>query len=102
MADIVSKVNVLRQARPDGFVLSIIGIAALASIFPASGTSETVLNWATKIGIGLLFLIYGARLSPQEAWQGVKAWRLHSVVLAATYILFPSSAWRCGSWNRKC
>ncbi|WP_089248745.1 bile acid:sodium symporter family protein [Rhodococcoides kyotonense] len=81
--------NVLRQARPDGFVLGIIAIAGLASIFPAAGTAETVLGWATKIAIGLLFLIYGARLSPQEAWEGVKHWRLHSVVLATTYLLFP-------------
>ncbi|WP_037160728.1 bile acid:sodium symporter family protein [Rhodococcoides fascians] len=81
--------NFLRQIRPDGFVLSIIAIAVLASIFPASGTSETVLTWVTRVAIGLLFLIYGARLSPQEAWHGVKHWRLHSVVLATTYLVFP-------------
>nr|WP_296776961.1 bile acid:sodium symporter family protein [Rhodococcus sp. (in: high G+C Gram-positive bacteria)] len=81
--------NFLRQARPDGFVLGIFATAALASILPATGTAETVLGWCTKIAIGLLFLIYGARLSPQEAWQGVKHWRLHSVVLATTYVLFP-------------
>ncbi|MBY6411956.1 bile acid:sodium symporter [Rhodococcus sp. BP-252] len=81
--------NVLRQARPDGFVLGIFAVAGLASIFPATGTAEDVLGWATKIAIGLLFLIYGARLSPQEAWEGVKHWRLHSVVLAMTYVIFP-------------
>lgn len=85
----MSRVNVLRQARPDGFVLGIFAVAGLASIFPATGTAETVLGWATKIAIGLLFLLYGARLSPQEAWEGVKHWRLHSVVLAMTYVIFP-------------
>lgn len=85
----MSRVNVLRQARPDGFVLGIFAVAGLASIFPATGTAENVLGWATKIAIGLLFLIYGARLSPQEAWEGVKHWRLHSVVLAMTYVIFP-------------
>lgn len=87
--DIVSRVNFLRGARPDGFVLGIFATAAMASILPATGTAETVLGWCTKFAIGLLFLIYGARLSPQEAWQGVKHWRLHSVVLATTYVLFP-------------
>ncbi|MDJ0393584.1 bile acid:sodium symporter family protein [Rhodococcus sp. G-MC3] len=81
--------NFLRDAKPDGFVLGIIGVAAAASIFPATGTAETILGWVTKIAIGLLFLIYGARLSPQQAWQGVKHWRLHSVVLVTTYVLFP-------------
>lgn len=88
-ADIVSRVNLLRQAKPDGFVLGIIGVAVLASILPATGTAENVLGWTTKFAIGLLFLIYGARLSPREAWEGVTHWRLHSVVLATTYIVFP-------------
>lgn len=87
--DIVSRVNFFRRAKPDGFVLGIIGVAVLASILPATGTAEDVLGWVTKVAIGLLFLIYGARLSPQEAWEGVRHWRLHSVVLAATYLLFP-------------
>lgn len=81
--------NFLRQARPDGFVLGIVGVAVLASVFPAAGTAEQILGWTTKIAIGLLFLIYGARLSPREAWEGVKHWQLHSVVLATTYVLFP-------------
>ncbi|NMM90768.1 hypothetical protein B2J88_41675 [Rhodococcus sp. SRB_17] len=73
----------------DGFILGIIAAAVLGSVFPASGSAETVLDWATKIAIGFLFLLYGARLSPQEAWKGVKHWRLHSVVLASTFLLFP-------------
>ncbi|MGU3436275.1 bile acid:sodium symporter family protein [Actinomycetes bacterium M1A6_2h] len=79
----------LAAVKLDGFVLGIIAAAILASIFPASGTSEDVLTWVTKISVALLFLLYGARLSPKEALEGVKHWRLHSVVLAATYILFP-------------
>ncbi|QNG20497.1 bile acid:sodium symporter [Rhodococcus triatomae] len=73
----------------DGFVLAIFGMVAVASIFPASGQAAVVVDWATKIAIGLLFLIYGARLSPAEAWQGVKHWRLHAVILAITFVLFP-------------
>lgn len=73
----------------DGFILSIIAVAILGTLFPVSGTSETVLDWVTKIAIGFLFLLYGARLSPAEALQGLKHWRLHSVVFAATFVLFP-------------
>ena len=73
----------------DGFVLSILGVAVLASVFPASGTGADVVDWATKIAIGLLFLLYGTRLSPREALDGLTHWRLHSVVLASTFVLFP-------------
>lgn len=73
----------------DGFVLSIIAIAILASIFPAKGSGTDVLAWIIKIAIAALFLLYGARLSPREALEGLKHWRLHGVVLAATFVVFP-------------
>ncbi|MDV7087521.1 bile acid:sodium symporter family protein [Rhodococcus opacus] len=73
----------------DGFVLGIVAVAILGSVFPMSGTGQTALEWATRIAIGILFLLYGARLSPQEALKGLKHWRLHSVVFAATFVLFP-------------
>lgn len=73
----------------DGFILAIIAVAILGSLFPVSGSGQTVLDWATKIAIGFLFLLYGARLSPAEALQGLKHWRLHSVVFASTFVLFP-------------
>lgn len=74
----------------DPFLLGIFAVAALASLFPATGTAEDVLGWVTRIAIALLFLIYGARLSPRDAWNGVKHWRLHAVILACTYLLFPA------------
>lgn len=74
----------------DPFLLGIFAVAALASLFPATGTAGDVLGWVTRIVIALLFLIYGARLSPRDAWNGVKHWRLHSVILACTYLLFPA------------
>ena len=73
----------------DGFVLSIIAVAVLASILPAKGSGTDVLAWVIKIAIAALFLLYGARLSPREALEGLKHWRLHGVVLAATFVVFP-------------
>ncbi len=79
----------LSRFHVDGFILSIIAVAVLASIFPASGAGATTLEWATKIAIAFLFLLYGARLHPREALEGLRHWRLHSVVFAATFVLFP-------------
>jgi sodium/bile acid cotransporter 7 len=36
-----------------------------------------------------LFFLYGARLSTREALDGLRHWRLHVTVLAATFVVFP-------------
>ncbi|WP_420175658.1 bile acid:sodium symporter family protein [Luteococcus sp. OSA5] len=79
----------LRLPRVDYFLLAIIAAAVLASIAPATGGLVPVVSWASKIMIAILFFLYGARLSPHEALQGLKHWRLHSVILAFTYLVFP-------------
>ncbi|EOM74769.1 bile acid:sodium symporter [Rhodococcus rhodnii] len=80
--------SILGRFSIDGFVLALLGAVAVASIFPATGTAADVVGWATTLAIGLLFLL-GARLSPAEAWHGVRHWRLHSVILAMTFVVFP-------------
>jgi sodium/bile acid cotransporter 7 len=44
---------------------------------------------ATTIAIGLLFFLYGARLSNRAALAGVRHWRLHGVILVFTFVFFP-------------
>lgn len=73
----------------DGFILSILAVVVLASVFPARGDGAEVVGWLTKIAIALLFLLYGARLHPREALAGLTHWRLHLTVLACTFVLFP-------------
>jgi solute carrier family 10 (sodium/bile acid cotransporter), member 7 len=80
---------VLQRLRVDTFLLALLAVVALAALFPASGTIGDVLSVATKIAIGLLFFLYGARLSPTEALHGLRHWRLHLLVLAATFVAFP-------------
>ena len=73
----------------DTFLLALLAVVALAAVFPAGGSAADVLSVATKIAIALLFLLYGARLSPNEALHGLRHWRLHLLVLAATFVAFP-------------
>ena len=40
--------------------------------------------------IALLFFLHGARLAPRAAIAGARHWRLHAVVLASTFMLFPA------------
>jgi len=73
----------------DRFLLAIIAAAVLASIFPATGVWADALSVATTAAIALLFFLYGARLSPSETLAGLRHWRLHAVILAFTYVVFP-------------
>nr|WP_185027498.1 bile acid:sodium symporter family protein [Streptomyces candidus] len=73
----------------DGYVLVLLGTVVLATLLPASGPAATVLGYVTTGAVGFLFLLYGARLSTAEAVQGLKHWRLHLTVLAATFVAFP-------------
>jgi sodium/bile acid cotransporter 7 len=75
--------------RIDKFLLAILCSATLATLLPARGVWVEVLDWATKIAIGLLFFLYGARLSPAETLAGLRHWRLHGVILGFTYLVFP-------------
>jgi solute carrier family 10 (sodium/bile acid cotransporter), member 7 len=73
----------------DTFLLLLVAVVVLATLLPARGAAADVLSVVTKVVIALLFLLYGARLSPQQAWHGVRQWKLHLLVLATTFVAFP-------------
>jgi len=73
----------------DGYLLLLLATVGLATLLPARGTAATAVDDAVGIAVGLLFFLYGVRLSPQEALAGVRHWRLHLLILASTFVLFP-------------
>lgn len=81
--------GVLRRLRIEPFILAILAAVVVAALLPATGGAADALDRVTVIGIAVLFFLYGARLEPRELLAGVKHWRLHSVVLGATFVLFP-------------
>lgn len=83
----LSKIPLL--GRLDPFLLAILTTVAIAALLPAQGVALDTVAWAAKIAIGLLFFLYGARLSTQEAIEGLKHWRLHATILATTFVVFP-------------
>ncbi len=48
-----------------------------------------LVDHVVTVAVALLFFLYGARLSRQAVIEGLSHWRLQSLVLASTYILFP-------------
>lgn len=73
----------------DGFVVSILLAVVVASVLPAGGAVAVGFDWAVKVAIALLFFMYGGRLEPREALAGLRHWRLHLVILAFTFVVFP-------------
>ncbi|RQH04737.1 bile acid:sodium symporter family protein [Paraburkholderia dinghuensis] len=74
---------------PDNFTLCLIGAVILASLFPVHGQAATAFNWLTNFAVGLLFFLHGAKLSREAIIAGATHWRLHLVVLASTFVVFP-------------
>jgi len=73
----------------DKFLLILLVVVVLASLFPLSGAVEEGFALAVKLGIGLLFFLHGARLSRHNVMAGLMHWRLHLIVLISTFVLFP-------------
>ena len=80
--------NTLRRLI-DPYLLMLIATVAIAAILPARGQGAVVAKSATTAAVALLFFLYGARLSPAAIWAGLSNWRLQSLVLAITFVLFP-------------
>ncbi|HTI21901.1 MAG TPA: bile acid:sodium symporter family protein [Kutzneria sp.] len=79
----------MSRLRVDPYIVALLLTVAVASLLPASGAVATGFGQATTIAIGLLFFLYGARLSTREALDGLRHWRLHGLVFLATFALFP-------------
>lgn len=78
---------------PDNFTLALIGVVTLASLLPASGQTARFFEGLTTAGIALLFFLHGARLSREAILGGIMHWRLHLLVFASTFIMFPLLGW---------
>ncbi|WP_279102910.1 bile acid:sodium symporter family protein [Gordonia bronchialis] len=73
----------------DGFILAIIAAVVVAAFLPARGDAADVLDAVVVAAIAALFFLYGTRLHPREALEGLKHWRLHLTILAFTFVAFP-------------
>ena len=74
----------------DPFLLFLIGAVTLASVLPCRGEGAAVMGWVTNGAITLLFFLHGAKLSREAILAGVGHWRLHLLVAASTFVLFPA------------
>lgn len=76
-------------SKMDPLLLLIISAVLLAIVLPARGDFADAFGTATNIAIAILFFLYGARLSTRETIEGLKNWRLHCMIVAFTFVIFP-------------
>ena len=74
---------------PDGFTLAIVATVAIASFLPCHGEGAVIFSGLTTLAIAIMFFMQGARLSRDAVIAGLAQWRLHGVILASTFVLFP-------------
>lgn len=78
---------------PDPFVLLIVSVVVLASVAPVYGEGARWFRYLTQGAIALLFFMHGAKLSSQQVRAGLSQWRLHLMVFACTFAIFPLLGW---------
>jgi solute carrier family 10 (sodium/bile acid cotransporter), member 7 len=80
---------ILSRLSIDPYIAAILGMVALASALPVHGRGTVIAGDATIAVIALMFFLQGSRLAPRAALAGARHWRLHTIVLASTFLLFP-------------
>ncbi|GLZ13725.1 bile acid:sodium symporter [Actinomadura sp. NBRC 104425] len=81
--------------RVEPFVAAVLGAVAAAALVPARGEAAEWLDRGVDVAITGLFFLYGVRLPTRRAVASMRDWRLHGVILAITFGLFPLLAFGC-------
>lgn len=78
----------------NGFFLCLLLMVFLAWLFPEAGSKESIipLDDITYYGVSVIFFFYGLRLSPEKLKTGLRSWKLHVIIQATTFLLFPMIA----------
>ena len=81
--------GLLEKLKLEPYVIALFGMVVLASILPVRGEAAHGLSIIVKLAIALLFFLHGAKLSRESVVAGVTHWRLHLLILAFTFVMFP-------------
>jgi sodium/bile acid cotransporter 7 len=73
----------------DPFLVILVAVVGGASLMPVRGVAAAWTDVAADLAIALLFFLHGAKLSRAAIVAGIGKLRLHGLVFASTYLLFP-------------
>src|SRR5690606_31182036 len=84
--------NSLAKAGINTFFFLLVFSIALAYFFPEFGTDNNIVPFIllTYYGISLIFFFYGVKLSLKNLIQGLSNWKLHLLIQATTFLVFPA------------
>lgn len=77
------------MGRIDPFLIIIFATVGLATFLPVSGTAAAVVDVVTALAIALLFFLHGVRLQREALVTAASDWRVHALMLAFTFAMFP-------------
>ncbi|MDV8156399.1 bile acid:sodium symporter family protein [Acinetobacter bereziniae] len=81
--------KMLKLLALDRFTILLVAMVLLASFLPISGQAAAIFGKVTTIAIAVLFFLHGAKLSREAVVEGILHWKLHALVFAITFIVFP-------------
>ncbi|HEX8595960.1 MAG TPA: bile acid:sodium symporter family protein [Pseudomonas sp.] len=81
----------LKRVVTDWFLCGMVLATVLAYFFPGFGASGGGMHaeYVINIGVFIVFFLHGVNLSSEQIKHGLKNWRLHIMVQAFTFIVFP-------------
>jgi sodium/bile acid cotransporter 7 len=77
--------------RKNGFILGLFGVVILAFLFPQPGARNGWLHpeLISNFGIALILFLQGLSMPLEKVRRGAGNWRLHVIIQAFTFIIFP-------------
>lgn len=79
----------LKYLALDRFTILLFIMVVLASLMPVSGQFAITFGQLMTVAIAILFFLHGAKLSREAVIQGILHWKMHTLVFAFTFALFP-------------
>lgn len=61
-----------------------------SNFFQSSGQAAQYFNTLTTVAIAILFFLHGAKLSREAVIEGILHWKMHLLVFAITFFIFPA------------
>jgi solute carrier family 10 (sodium/bile acid cotransporter), member 7 len=84
-------ISPLARAGINGFFLLMVAMVGLAWLFPGAGSSDSPLHLKQvgNIGVTFIFFFYGLKLNPAKLRAGIGHWKMHVLIQATTFLIFP-------------
>ncbi|TDR94919.1 bile acid:sodium symporter family protein [Enterovirga rhinocerotis] len=79
----------LRRFGIDRYLICLFLTLVVATLLPVRGEAASMLSQVTFWAVAVLFFLYGAKLSTESIWQGLRNPRLQIGTLLTTFVLFP-------------